>query len=58
MATWTQSSEARALHAVIDGHPKELAAALDDYSASELRRLADAADELSEYCTDTAEDRD
>jgi hypothetical protein len=54
----TPSSEAAALHAVIDEDRKELARALSDYSASELRRLADAADELSVYCTDTAEDRD
>lgn len=53
----TPSSEAAALHAVIDEDTDELARALSDYSASELRRLAEAADNLSDYCTETARGR-
>jgi hypothetical protein len=55
---YAKSSEAKALHAVIDGEAYALDEILGDYSASELRELGSSADRLSRYCYREARDRD
>lgn len=54
---YTKTSEATALHAVIDGDLGELNRVLADYSAVELRSLARSAENLAEYCQDAAAER-
>lgn len=57
MDAWARSSEAKALHAVINDDRRALREVLADYSARDLRELSRWACQLSDACDELAKER-